>query len=143
MATKTTKQVETLAAEAQKSVEQNVEKMQKSMEDVAGYGQQNFDAIVESGRVAAKAVEGINAEIMALSKKSYEDGLAAAKEMTSAKSVTEYFEKQTAYTKASIDTMVDAANRMADLFSTAAKDAAAPITERVNASTELFRTVNA
>ncbi|MEM8760406.1 MAG: phasin family protein, partial [Pseudomonadota bacterium] len=71
---------------------------------------------------------------------SYEDGLAAAKEITGAKSVTEFFEKQTAFTKASMDTMVNGANKLADLMAAATKDATAPITARVNASTELFKT---
>ncbi|MEO1532766.1 MAG: phasin family protein, partial [Pseudomonadota bacterium] len=87
-----------------------------------------------------KAFEGINAEIMALQKKSYEDGLAAAKEITGAKSVTEYLEKQTEFTKSAMDTMVTGANKLADLMAAAAKDSTAPITARVNASTELFKT---
>ncbi|MEM7497861.1 MAG: phasin family protein [Pseudomonadota bacterium] len=139
MADKTTKQVEEFAAGASKAVEQNVEKMQKSATEMAGFGQQNFEALVESSRVAAKAFEGINAEVMALQKKSYEDSLAAAKDMSAAKSVTEFFEKQTAYTKASMDTMVSGANKLADLLAAAAKDSSAPITARVNASTELFK----
>lgn len=140
MADKTTKQVDEFAAGATKAVEENVEKMQKSASEIAGFGQQNFEAMVESGRIAAKAFEGINAEIMAIQKKSYEDGLAAAKEITGAKSVTEFFEKQTAFTKASMDTMVNGANKLADLMAAATKDATAPITARVNASSELFKT---
>ncbi|MEM6679088.1 MAG: phasin family protein [Pseudomonadota bacterium] len=143
MADKATDQVEAFTAEAQKTVEESVEKMTKTLETTAGFGQQNFDAVVESGRIAAKAAEGINAELMALSKKSYEDGLAAAKDLSSAKSITELLEKQTAITKSTMDTMIAGANKMADLYTVAAKDAMAPLTARATATTDYFRTIGA
>ncbi|MEO0995665.1 MAG: phasin family protein, partial [Pseudomonadota bacterium] len=94
-----TKTVEEFTAEAQKTMENSVETLTKSVEDAAAFGRENMDAMVLSSKRAAKAAEEFNAEIAAFAKKSYEDGLAAAKDMSAAKSVTELFEKQAAFTK--------------------------------------------
>lgn len=89
MTTKATAKVEEFTAEAQKTMEENVEKMTKGFEDVAAFGQENVDAVVEASKIAAKAAEDMNAEIVAFSKKHYEDSMAAMKELSSCKSVTE------------------------------------------------------
>ncbi|MEM9044172.1 MAG: hypothetical protein AAGC81_05720, partial [Pseudomonadota bacterium] len=73
MATKAAaKKVEDLTAEAQKTVEESMEKVTKGIEDATQFGQENVDAIMASSKIAAKAAEDINAELMAYSKKSYE-----------------------------------------------------------------------
>jgi hypothetical protein len=87
-------QVEQIADEAQKTMNENVEKMTRGMEEAAQFGQENVDAVVASSKIAAKAAENLGAEIMAYTKKSYEDGLAAAKDLTTSKSVSELIEKQ-------------------------------------------------
>ena len=74
-----TKQVEEFTAETKKAMEEGVEKMSKGFEDASAFGQDNVEAMVASSKVIAKAAEEMNAEIMAFSKKSYEDSMAAAK----------------------------------------------------------------
>lgn len=139
MSKSTTKQVEDLTAEAQKTVEQSVEKMAKGMEDVAAFGQENVDAIVASGKIAAKAAETVNAEIIAYSKKSYEDGLAAAKELTSCKSVSEFVEKQTAYNKTAVEGLMAEATKLSDIYTAAAKEVFEPLNARMSAAMEMFK----
>ena len=89
-----TQQVETMTAEAQKTMEAGVEKMTKGFETAAAFNQENVEAIVESSKIAAKIVESMGAEIAAYSKKSYEDGLAMTKELTACKSVSEFVEER-------------------------------------------------
>lgn len=140
MATKAAnKKIEDLTVEAQKTVEEGMEKVSKSLEDATAFGQENVDAIVASSKIAAKAVEDINAELMAYSKKSYEEGVAAAKDLTACKSVTEYFEKQNDFAKTSFDTFVAQATKMNEMYTAAAKDAFAPITDRFSAATEMMK----
>ncbi|MEM6548459.1 MAG: phasin family protein [Pseudomonadota bacterium] len=122
-----TKQVEEMTAEAQKTMEEGVEKMTKGMEDAAAFGQETMDAMTASSKIAARAMESVNAEIMAYSKKSYEDGLAAAKEMTSCKSVTELFEQQTQYSKLVMDGFMSHATKLNELYAAAAKEVFEPI----------------
>ncbi len=139
MDTDATKTVEDFTAEAQKTMENSVEKMTKGMEDAAAFGRQNMDAMVAASKRAAKVAEEMNAEIAAFAKKTFEDGLAAAKDMTEAKSVTELFEKQTAYTKASLEAFVAEASKLNEMLTAASKEVFEPMTERFNAASDLVK----
>jgi len=134
--TRAKKNVEGFTADAQKSMEQGVEKMTKGMETAASFGQENMEAFVASSKIAAKAAESMGAEIAAYSKKAYEDGLAAAKEMTACKSVSELFEKQTTFSKTSIEGFVAEATKLNEMYAAAAKDIFEPINARVTAAVE-------
>lgn len=133
-------QVETFTAEAKRSMEDGVQRMSKGFEDVTEFGQANVEAVVASGRVMAKAAEDLNAEMMAYSKKAYEDAMAASKELASARTVTEYFEKNTAYAKSSFEGFVAQATRMNEMYSNAAKEAFAPLNARFAAAAEIVKT---
>lgn len=133
-------QVENFTNEAKRSMEENVQRMSKGFEDVTQFGQDNVEAMVASGKIVAKAAEDMNAEVMAYSKKAYEDAMAASKELASAKSVTEFFEKNTAFAKASFEGFVAQATRMNEMYSVAAKDAFAPLNQRFTAAAEVVKT---
>lgn len=139
MNTDATKTVEEFTAEAQKQMETSVETMTKSMEDAAAFGRHNMDALVSCSKRAAKVAEEMNAEFAAFAKKSYEDGLAAAKDMTSAKSVTELFEKQTAYGKSAMEAYVAEATKMNEMMSAAMKDIFEPLNERFTAAADMVK----
>ena len=134
-----TKQVEEFTAEAKKTMEEGVEKMSKGIEDASQFGQDNVEAVVASGKVMAKAAEEMNAEIMAFSKKSYEDGMAAAKELSSVKSVSEFFEMQTTLAKSSFEGFVAEATKLNEMYAAAAKEAFAPINARFTAAAEMVK----
>ncbi|MEM9139137.1 MAG: phasin family protein [Pseudomonadota bacterium] len=138
-----TKQVEEFTAEAKKTMEEGVEKMSKGLEDATQFGQENVEALVASSKVVAKAAEEMNAQMMAFSKKSYEDSMAAAKEFTSVKSVSEFFEMQTQFAKSSFEGFVAEATKMNEMYSAAAKDAFEPINARFTAAAEMVKTYRA
>lgn len=138
-----TKQVEEFTAEAKKTMEEGVEKMSKGLEDATQFGQENVEAVVASSKVVAKAAEEMNAEILAFSKKSYEDSMAAAKEFTSVKSMSELFEKQTEFAKVSFEGFVAEATKLNEMYSSAAKDAFEPINARLTAAAEMVKTYRA
>ncbi|MBK0398714.1 TIGR01841 family phasin [Limibaculum sp. M0105] len=138
-----TKKVEEFAAEAQKSIEQNVEKVAKGVEDAAAFGQENVEALVTSSKIAAKALETVNAEMLAYSKKAYEDGLAAAKDMTACKSISELVEKQTAFGKSAFEGFVAQATKVNEILTAASKDAAEPMSARVTAAMGAFKGLSA
>lgn len=139
MNTDATKTVEEFTAEAQKTMENNVETLTKSVEDAAAFSRENMDAVVVSSKRAAKAAEEMNAEIAAFAKKSYEDGLAAAKDMTAAKSVTELFEKQAAFTKSNVEAMIAEATKISEMFAAASKECFEPLSARMTAATDLLK----
>ena len=138
-----TKQVEEFTAEAKKTMEEGVEKMARGVEDVTSFSQENVEAMMTSGKVMAKATEEMNAEIIAFSKKSYQDGMAAAKEITSAKSVSEFFEKQTAFAKSAFENYVAEATKLNEIYSSAAKNAFAPLNDRFTAAADMVKTYKA
>ena len=133
------KKVETLAADAQKAATDQFEKLAKSFEDVAAFGQDNFDALAKSSAIAVKAAEEMNAEIVGYSRKAVEDGVAAAKDMTSIKTMPELMEKQAAYAKTSVDELVKQASRFNELYMAAAKDVMAPMSDRAAAAADLVK----
>ncbi len=135
----TTTKVETLVAETQKTVSEQMEKFTKSFEGLTAFSQDNLDAVVKSSEIAAKAAEGIGSEISAYSKKAFEDGVAAAQELAQAKTMTELFEKQTAYAQSAFEGLMHQATKMNEIYVAAAKDITAPIGARVTAATEKMK----
>lgn len=133
------KKVETLAADAQKAATDQFEKIAKSFEDVAAFNQDNFDALVKSSNLAVKAVEEMNAEIVSFSKKSVEEGVAVAKELSSIKTMPELLEKQTAFAKASMDDFMKQAAKFNELAMAAAKDVFEPMNARATAAADLVK----
>ncbi|MGF1446467.1 MAG: phasin family protein [Pikeienuella sp.] len=139
MDTDATKTVEEFTAEAQKTMENSVEKLTKTVEDVAAFGRQNMDAMVLASKRAAKVAEEMNAEIAAYAKKSYEDSLAAAKDMSESKSITELFEKQSAFAKNSMEDFVARTSKVNEMMIAASQEIFAPLTDRVTAAGDLVK----
>ena len=134
-----TAKVETFVADTQKTVTEQFEKLSKGFEGLTTFGQENVDAIVKSSEIAAKAAEGIGTEISAYSKKAFEDGVAAAQDLASAKTMTELFEKQTSYAQSALEGFVSQATKMNEIYVAAAKDISAPLGARVTAATEAMK----
>ncbi len=139
MSKSSTKKVEEITVETQKTMEVGVEKMTKGIETAAVFGQENVEAVVTSSKIAAKAAETMGAEIAAYSKKAYEDSMAAAKELTACKSATEFFEKQTELGKISIEGFVAEAAKMNEMYTAAAKEVFAPLNARFTAAAEIVK----
>lgn len=134
--------VESMVAETQKTVSEQMEKFSKSFEGLTAFGQENVDAFVKSSEIAAKAAEGIGGEISAYSKKFFEDGVAAAQDLASAKTMTELFEKQTAFAQSTFEGLMQQTTKMNEIYSAAAKDISAPIGARVSAATEKLKAMS-
>jgi phasin family protein len=134
-----TAKVETFVADTQKTVTEQFEKLSKGLDSLTTFGQDNVDALVKSSEIAAKAAEGIGTEIGAYSKKAFEDGVAAAQDFASAKTMTELFEKQTSYAQSAFEGFVSQATKMNEIYVAAAKDISAPLGARVNAATDALK----
>jgi phasin family protein len=139
MTKSTAKKVEETTIEAQKTMEAGIEKMTKGIESATVFGQENVEAIVTSSKITTKAAETVGAEIAAYSKKSYEDSMAAAKELTNCKSVSEFFEMQTAFGKASIEGFVAEATKLNGMYAAAAKEAFAPLNDRFTVASDTVK----
>lgn len=135
------KKVETLVDDAQKAATEGYEKVAKGFEDLAAFNQDNIDALVKSSGVAVKAAEELNAELMSFSKKSMQEGVAAAKEMTSVKSIPEFVEKQADLAKTSFDAFVQQSARFNEMYLAAAKEVYAPLTDRASAAADMAKSL--
>ncbi|MBP7243420.1 phasin family protein [Amaricoccus sp.] len=134
-----TAKVESLVVESQKNLTEQFEKFSKGFEGFTAFGQENVDAIVKSSELAAKAAEGIGSEIAAYSKKAFEDGVAAAQDFAAAKTVSELFEKQTAFAQSAFEGFVAQSTKMNEIIVAATKDVTAPLGARVTAASEKFK----
>lgn len=138
-----TKKVQTIAADAQKSFSEGFEKFSKGLENAASFGQENVDAVVKSSGIAAKAAEEMGAEMMAFAKKSAEDSMAAAKELSGVKSVSEFVEKQTQFAQTSFNGFFTEVSKLNEMYLAAAKNAVEPIGARFTAAAEAVRSYQA
>jgi phasin family protein len=125
-----------MTADAQKSLGDNLEKFSQRLQDLSSFNQQNLEALAKSSEIAAKALGSIGSEVAAYTRKSYEERLAAAQDISSAKTVPELIEKQTSFAQHAFEGWAQQAARMSEIYSSAAKDIVAPFGERVYAATE-------
>lgn len=134
-----TKKAEAMIIDVQKTVEEGVARMAKGVDNFNAISQGNVKAIVKSSKIAAKAAETMGAEIAAFSQKAYEDILALAKDLAACTSPSEFIEKQTAYGKTSIEELVAEANKLNEIYASAAKEAVAPLNARFTCAVETVK----
>ena len=142
-AKETAAKMETFTAEAQKSMTESMEKMSKSFEDFSSFAQGSMDAFMKAANVAVKSTEEMNSEAMSFSKKSMEEGVAAAKELASSKSVMELMEKQSDFAKTWFDGYVKQVTKMNEMAMSASKDAMEPIASRMTEAADMVKSYGA
>ena len=81
----------------------------------------------------------MSAQSAAFTRKSWEDGVAAAKSMSQARSIQELLELQTSWAKSATEAYLAEVTRATDVVTASVKDSFQPINERVTASVEKFQ----
>jgi phasin family protein len=132
-------QAETFQAAGAKAFRENLDKSVAGLSELNVEGKKNLDAMVASATAAQKGAETLSAASLAYGKKSWEDGVAAAQSLASARSVQELVELQTAWAKSAAETYLAEVTKMTDVFTASVKDSFQPINERVTASVEKFQ----
>jgi phasin family protein len=112
------------------------DKSAASLAELNAQSKQNLDAMVASAAAAQKGVEALSAQSVAFTKKSWEDGVAAAQSMSQARSVQELLELQTTWAKSATEAYLAEVTRATDVLTASVKDSFKPINERVTASVE-------
>jgi phasin family protein len=131
---------ERFAETGNQAFKESVEKSLAAMADLNAHSKRNLEAVVASVTAATKGAESLGAQVTAYSKKAAEDHMAATKTLTSAKSLQEAVEFQTAYAKSFLDAYLAEMNRWSDTVSGSVKESMRPINERVSAVVEQFQT---
>jgi phasin family protein len=117
-----------------------VEKSTKLVEEANDFAKGNVEALVESGRIAAKGFETFGQDAAEYSRKSFESATAALKTMASVKSPTEFFKLQSDFVRGAFDSYVAEASKNTEALLKLAGDAAQPLSNRVAVAAEKAKT---
>ncbi|MCK0197580.1 phasin family protein [Ancylobacter sp. 6x-1] len=98
---------------------QNIEEMQK-------LGKENVDLAMKSFGTVSKGVQAIAVEFADYSKKSFEEGTAAAEQLFGARTLDKAVEIQSAYFKSAYEGFVAEATKIGELYADLAKETYKP-----------------
>ena len=138
-AAKAQAQAEKIQAAGTQAFREGVDKTVASLTELNAHGKKNLEALVESAAAAQKGAEALSQQAVSFSKKSWEDGMAAAQSLTQARSIQELLELQTNWAKSAAETYLSEAARAAETFTASMKDSFKPLNERVTATVEKFQ----
>ncbi|MDB5663073.1 MAG: phasin family protein [Sphingomonas bacterium] len=116
-----------------------VEKSTKIAEEMAELTKGNVEALVASGRVAAKGAESMTQEVAEYSKKNFESATGALKSFAAVKSPTELFQLQSEFAKSSFDTMVAEASKVSESMLKLMGEIAQPLSTRYAVAAEKMK----
>jgi phasin family protein len=117
------------------------EKSLTALNDLNAHSKSNLEAVVASVTAATKGAETLGAETLAYSKKSLEAHVSAAKSLSSARSVQEAVELQTAWAKSAMEAYMAQMNRASEIVAASVKESMTPLNARVTAAVEKFQAV--
>jgi phasin family protein len=123
---------ESLTADMNGRSKEAMEKASKLAEEAVEFQKANIEALVESGKIAAKGVQALTEEGVAFGRKSIEDTTAALKGYTAVKSPVEFFQLYAENSKKAFDTAVAQTSKTSEMVVKIANDSFAPISNRVS-----------
>lgn len=138
-AAKTKAQAEQSQAAGAQAFREGVDKSVAGFSEMNAQSKRNLEAMVESASAAQKGAEALSQQALAFSKKSWEDNMAAAQSMATARSIQELVELQTSWAKSASEAYLSEMTRMTETLTASVKDSFKPINERVTASVETLQ----
>jgi phasin family protein len=117
-----------------------VEKSTKLVEEANEFAKGNVEALVESGRIAAKGFETLGQDAAEYGRKSFESATAALKSFATIKSPTELFKLQSDFVRGAFDSYVAEASKNTEAVLKLAGDAAQPLSNRFAVAAEKVKT---
>jgi phasin family protein len=115
---------------------ENLDAAARSYDEFAAFGKENVDAVMAAGNAATKGFEAISGEVMALTRGTFEDGVAAGKAVMGARTYHEAMELQSNFAQASMQRFLDTTTRLGEMSIKLTNDAFEPVNARVNAAVE-------
>lgn len=131
--------LQTLFADAQSRAKDGMAKSAKLVEEMSDFTKGNVEAVMASGRIAAKGAETFGQDAASYGKKSFEDAAAAIKGMVAAKSPTELLKLQSDYARSSFDAAVAEGTRMSEAWLKLFGEIAQPLSTRVALAAEKIK----
>lgn len=127
---------ERFTAAGNEAFQQTVDRSLGALNELNAAYKHNLEAMVASMTAATRGAESLGAQAMEYSKKSMEDGAAAARTLSGARSVQEVVELQTAYARSATEAYMAELNRWSETVRATFNDSVKPINERVTATVE-------
>ena len=128
--------VEQFTTAGNQAFKDSVEKSLSTLNDINAASKQNLEAVVASVTAATKGAESLGEQAIAYSNKSVEDGVAAARTLSGAKSVQEVVELQTTFARSALEAYFAELNRWGATVTASVKESVQPLNERVTATVE-------
>ena len=117
-------------------VNEGVKKAVTTAEDIVAFNQGNLEAIVKAGEIWSVGVQDLTKQITASAKASFDESVATFKAITTAKSLKDALELQTAYARAALEKSLAESSKITDASIKLTEQALAPITARVTVAVE-------
>ncbi len=136
-------EADTMVAKAKEYASEFGSKAKASATEMGTFTKENFEAMVESGKIASEGTTEIAKDNMAFTKKSIEDFTSTAKEMASVKNPSEFIKKQGDYVRKSFDESMAQMTKSTEAFMKVMGDAYQPISNRVSVASEKVKSVAA
>lgn len=134
---------ETAYADFNEKAKAGVEKSTKAIEELSDIAKGNVEALVESGKIAAKGMETLGQEAVDYSKKNFEKATASFKSFSTVKTPTEFFQLQSQLFSSSFDEFAKEAAKSSEAMMKLAGDVAQPLTARVTLVTDKVKAMAA
>ncbi len=123
--------VEQFTTASSTALKDGVEKTLAAISEANTHSKKNLEALVASATAAAKGAETVSAQAIALSKKAFDDQIAAARSFAGVKSVQEAIELQTSLARTFLESYISEVGKLTETVSSSVKDSIKPLNERV------------
>lgn len=134
-----TERVKSLLGDVSARAKTAFEKGSEMVSQAGEFSKGNVEALVESGKIAAKGAQELGQTYAEDTKKTFEEMTAALKEFTTVKSPTEFMELQSKLVRKSFDTAVAQTSKNSEAFLKLAGDVIQPISNRVSVAVDSFK----
>ncbi|WP_417470148.1 phasin family protein [Maricaulis sp.] len=129
--------IESMTTATNDTIKQGLEKTLSAVNEATAFNKDTVEAVIASATVTGKGLETAGTNAAAYAKSAMEEGVAATKALSSAKSLQELFEIQSNYAKSAMGSYLAELNKTTELFSGLVTEGAKPLNTRFAAVAEL------
>jgi phasin family protein len=120
----------------QATVKEGMEKAMKTAEEFVAFSQGNVEALVKSGQIWASGMQDLSKHIATTAKASLDESIATFKAVSTAKSLKDAFDLQTAYARSTLEKTLAESGKLTDASFKLTEQTLAPLTARVTVAVE-------
>ena len=138
-AEKTAEKATEFFADVREKASEAAEKGKKFAAEAVEFNKANLEAVVEAGKIVAKGAQEMGKTNMEFAKKNFEEVQVAVKEMTAVKSPTDFVKLQGELARKGFDIAVAQGSKNTEAMVKLVSEMFQPISNRIAATTELFK----